>query len=102
MATGTKTSGRAKGTVNKTTTEIREHYQKLVSKNLELLDKDLKSLEPLQRLKMIIELSKFVIPTLKQQDVTLESGQGMNIISLGNGINPEERRLVIADLEAKY
>jgi hypothetical protein len=102
MATGTKTGGRVKGTVNKTSTEIREHYQKLVSKNLELLDKDLKSLEPLQRLKMIIELSKFVIPTLKQQDVTLESGQGMNIISLGNGINPEERRLVIADLEAKY
>jgi hypothetical protein len=30
-----------------------------------LLDKDLKSLEPLQRLKMIIELSKFVAPTLK-------------------------------------
>jgi hypothetical protein len=102
MATGTKTGGRVKGTVNKTSTEIREHYQKLVSKNLELLDKDLKSLEPLQRLKMIIELSKFVIPTLKQQDVTLESGQGMNIISLGNGINPEERRLIIADLEAKY
>jgi hypothetical protein len=51
---------------------------------------------------MIIELSKFVVPTLKQQDVTLESGQAMNIISLGNGISPEERRLIIADIEAKY
>tara|TARA_R110000782_G_scaffold146116_5_gene238848 strand:- start:75 stop:383 length:309 start_codon:yes stop_codon:yes gene_type:complete len=102
MATGIKTGGRTKGAINKTTTEIREHYQKLVSNNLELLDKDLKSLEPLQRLKMIIELSKFVVPTLKQQDVTLESGQAMNIISLGNGISPEERRLIIADLEAKY
>jgi hypothetical protein len=42
MATGTKTSGIAKGTGDKITTEIREHYQKLVSNNLELLDKDLK------------------------------------------------------------
>jgi hypothetical protein len=67
-----------------------------------LLDKDLKSLEPLQRLKMIIELSKFVAPTLKQQDIVLESGQATNIISLSNGIGPKERRLVSAALDAKY
>jgi hypothetical protein len=67
-----------------------------------LLDKDLKSLEPLQRLKMIIELSKFVAPTLKQQDIVLESGQATNIISLGNGIRPEERGLIRAAFEAKY
>jgi hypothetical protein len=64
MAAGTKTVGRTKGTVNKTTAEIREHYKKLVSNNLELLDKDLKNLEPFERLKMMIELSKFVVPTL--------------------------------------
>jgi hypothetical protein len=42
-------------------------------------------------------LSKFVVP--KQQDVTLESGQAMNIISLGNGIIPEERRLILQILK---
>jgi hypothetical protein len=68
--TGQKFGGRTKGTVNKNTTEIREHYQNLVSNNLEQLDNDLKSLEPLQRLKMIIELSKFVIPTLKATELT--------------------------------
>lgn len=67
--TGQKFGGRTKGTVNKNTTEIREHYQNLVSNNLEQLDNDLKSLEPLQRLKMIIELSKFVIPTLKATEL---------------------------------
>jgi hypothetical protein len=102
MATGTKTGGRAKGTVNKTTAEIREHYQKLVSNNLEQLNNDLKSLEPLQRLKMIIELSKFVVPTLKQQDLTLESGQGVNIISLGTGMRPQEIREISEALETKY
>ena len=102
MATGIKTGGRTAGTVNKTTAEIRGHYQKLVSDNLEQLDSDLKSLEPFQRLKFIIELSKFVVPTLKQQDVTLESGKGTNIISLGNGISPEEIREISKALEVKY
>ncbi len=67
--TGQKFGGRTKGTVNKNTIEIREHYQNLVSNNLEQLDNDLKSLETLQRLKMIIELSKFVIPTLKATEL---------------------------------
>ena len=70
MAKGIKTGGRTAGALNKTTTEIREHYQNLVLENLEQLDSDLKSLEPLQRLKMIIELSKFVVPTLKQIEAT--------------------------------
>lgn len=70
MAKGIKTGGRTAGALNKTTTEIREHYQNLVLDNLEQLDSDLKSLEPLQRLKMIIELSKFVVPTLKQIEAT--------------------------------
>lgn len=68
--TGKKFGGRTKGAVNKTTAEIREHFQKLVSDNLEQLDSDLKSLEPLQRLKMVIEISKFIVPTLKNMDVT--------------------------------
>jgi hypothetical protein len=69
-STGQKFGGRTKGTANKTTAEIREHFQNLVSNNLEQLDNDLKSLEPLQRLKMIIELSKFVVPTLKATELT--------------------------------
>jgi len=73
MALGVKTGGRTAGAVNKTTKEIREHFQNLVSDNLEQLDNDLKSLEPLQRLKMIIELSKFVVPTLKATELTTGS-----------------------------
>ena len=73
MAKGTKTGGRTKGTPNKTTSEIRQHYQKLINSNLNLLENDLKSLEPLQRLKMVIELSKFVVPTLKATDLSLKN-----------------------------
>ena len=68
MAKGIKTGGRTAGAVNKTTAEIRENFQNLVSNNLEQLNEDIKSLEPLQRLKIIIEMAKFVVPTLKATD----------------------------------
>ena len=65
-------NGRPKGAVNKTTAEIREHFQNLVANNLEQLNEDLNTLEPLQRLKIIIELSKFVVPTLKATELSME------------------------------
>jgi hypothetical protein len=91
MAKGIKTGGRTAGSVNKTTAEIREHFQNLVSDNLEQLNNDLKIIEPLQRLKMIIELSKFVVPTLKATELTtdIENEFRPIVINLGSGINPE-------------
>lgn len=70
MAKGIKTGGRTAGAVNKTTAEIRENFQNLVSNNLDKLNEDIKSLEPLQRLKIIIEMAKFVVPTLKATELT--------------------------------
>ncbi|WP_242120954.1 hypothetical protein [Aestuariivivens sediminicola] len=72
MAKGKKTGGRTKGTPNKITKEIREYFQNLIVSNIDILEQDLRSLEPLQRLKMIIELSKFVVPTLKATDLSLK------------------------------
>lgn len=96
--------GRPKGAVNKTTTEIREYYQKLVSDNLEQLDRDLKKLEPLQRLKMIIELSKFIVPILKATELTTGNENGLSpiVINLGTGMRPEEIREISEALETKY
>lgn len=69
MATGIKTGGRQKGTPNKTTAEIREKYQSLIEEVLPKLKDDLDALEPKDRIKIIIELSKFVIPTLKATEL---------------------------------
>lgn len=65
--------GRKLGSFNKTTLSIKENYQKLIEDNLEQLDNDLKSLSPKDRLKAIIELSKFIIPTLKQVDAEVNT-----------------------------
>ena len=112
MAKGVKTGGRTAGAVNKTTAEIRKHFQNLVSDNLEQLNEDLKSLEPLQRLKMIIEISKFVVPTLKATELTTDKENGFSpiVINLGTGIAPERQEEIIreeinrinTELEAKY
>lgn len=105
-----KYGGRQKSGAKKTTAEIRNHYQTLISSNLEKLQSDLESLEPLQRLKIVIELSKFVIPQLKATDLLIETEPATNIINLGSGISPErgeeilreEIRSIGLKLESKY
>ena len=82
MAKGIKTGGRTAGAVNKNTAEIREHFQNLVSNNLEQLNEDLKKLEPLQRLKIIIEMAKFVVPTLKATELTGSETNSFNPIEI--------------------
>ena len=102
MALRKKTGGRDKGTLNKTTAELREKFTLLIESNFDKLQTDIDLLEPKDRIKTILELAKFVIPTLKATDLTLESEQFVNMINLGNGISPEEIRLIQAELEAKY
>jgi hypothetical protein len=78
---GTGNNGRPKGTPNRTTTEIRDAFQQLVSGNLEQLQEDLANLEGFQRVKLIIELSKFVIPTLRATELKA-SEDGFNPITI--------------------
>ena len=58
--------GRKIGSLNKATISIKDNFQNLIENNLELLDADLKSLSSKDRLRTIIDLAKFVVPTLKQ------------------------------------
>ncbi len=99
MAKGIKTGGRTKGALNKTTTEIREHYQNLISDNLEQLKSDLKELEPLARLKIIIELSKFVVPTLKAQDLNIKEDGNFDYSKLSTSALREIVGINIAPIE---
>jgi hypothetical protein len=78
MAIGTKTGGRAKGTPNKNTAELREQFQQLVNDNINLLNDDIKALEPKDRIKAILDLSKFILPTLKATELTGATENGIN------------------------
>tara|TARA_A200000159_G_C7263249_1_gene314037 strand:+ start:571 stop:933 length:363 start_codon:yes stop_codon:yes gene_type:complete len=73
--------GRPKGSLNKNTTKVRELFKDLILENYEQLKCDLGELELLDRIKMIIELSKFVLPafkTIDRKDIVNDLGWGMN------------------------
>lgn len=88
--TGKKYGGRKKGTPNKTTAEVRERFKGLIENNLETLQNDIEQLEPKDRVKMLMELAKFVLPTLKSTELKANDNlQPINIIDLGKGKKPE-------------
>lgn len=85
-------NGRPPGSTNIATAEIRESLNLLVQNNIDKLQNDIESLEPFQRLEIILKLSKFILPTLKSIDATptTENDSFRPIyINLGAGINPE-------------
>jgi hypothetical protein len=61
--------GRKAGSLNKATKDIRHAFTLLIESNIDTLQQDLDSLEPRERLKLIIELSQYVIPKLRSVDL---------------------------------
>ena len=74
--TGRKFGGREKGTPNKITSEIREKFTLLVDNNIDRLQEDINQLEPRDRIRMLLELSKFVLPTLRATEISNNDEKG--------------------------
>lgn len=85
---GEKTGGRAKGTPNKVTQEVRQLFNELVRENLPQLRLDLATLEPYQRVNALVKLSQFILP--KPTEATLEI-TGINPKDVWLSLSPEER-----------
>ncbi len=63
--------GRTKGSPNKNTAQIRAAFAEIVEGNTEQLKADLKAMKPTERANIIIQMAKYVIPTLKSVDATV-------------------------------
>ena len=63
--TGNKYGGREKGTPNKLTKEIRKILNDIVHKELEKIEEKLNTLEPKQRLELLIKLMPYVLPKVE-------------------------------------
>mgnify|MGYP000688689542 CR=1 FL=1 len=74
--------GRKTGSVNKISQETRTIFNKLVSDNIDSLQTDIDRLKPLERLKIILELAKFILPTLKAIEVTEETNRSFQPIEI--------------------
>lgn len=69
---GNNAGGRTKGSKNKTTQKIREAFHYFIDNNLDRMQEDINSLEPKDRLEVILKISKFVLPTLRATDLKME------------------------------
>lgn len=70
--------GRKKGVQNKATRDIKEAYRQLIEKNLDNLTSWLKKIadkDPEKAIKIIAELSEFVVPKLARTELTGEDGR---------------------------
>ena len=72
-----KIGGRAKGTPNAINRKIGESVSKLLEDSLEGFKSDLDSLQPRERLQVVVSLMKFVLPTLKAQEVSVTTADQM-------------------------
>lgn len=81
------------GVPNRATSEVRKAFKQLVENNLEGLQSDLDELEPKDRIRFILEMAKFILPTLQAVSVDdlreNEAAHGFNtlIITLKNNGN---------------
>ena len=90
-------NGRPKGTPNRITQDVRAWLSAVIDKNRKHMERDLKALEPKDRLQMIEKLMQYVIP--KQQAVSAEvdfsklTDEQLTIIvnQLTEGIDNEDR-----------
>lgn len=70
---GHKTAtGRPKGSANKATTIVRQSFSKLLQDHLPQLEDDLAELEPKDRIKLLLDLAKYVVPQLKSTEHKLD------------------------------
>lgn len=65
MAKGVKTGGREKGTPNRLTKELRRVLKDLLHQELENLPEHLNSLEPKERLEILVKLLPYAIPKVE-------------------------------------
>ena len=94
-----KTGGRKAGTPNKTTAEIREAFNELISLNLPKLSNWLDRVaadDPEKALDIIIKFSDFIIPKLQRTEIKGHLG-----IEQIKSFTPEQRKARILELKKK-
>ena len=81
------------GVPNKATNEVRRAFQQLVEANMPQMQSDLDSLEPKDRLKFMLDLSKFILPQLQSisvNDLREREIQGFNVLTINIKDNSDE------------
>ncbi len=73
-------TGRKAGEPNKVTAKVRDAFALLLENNLDSLQSDIDDLKPLDRIRVLIQLSEFVIPKMKSVEVLQQEQEQKSII----------------------
>lgn len=74
-------NGRPIGATNKATRELAERLHSIIESNMEGLEKDLRAMEPAERVKAITSLMQYVMP--KQQSINMANQIDIEYKALG-------------------
>jgi hypothetical protein len=74
-----KTGGRKPGVGNKTTQEIRDAIQLVLSKRIEELDADLDNMSEFKKWTLLNNVTKYVLPALAKNEDSIEHSGGIKI-----------------------
>ena len=69
---GLKTGGRVQGTPNAITADLRLKINAIVEKQIDNIEQDLQSLEPMQRLQIVEKLFSYCVPKLQAQSFEID------------------------------
>lgn len=79
MAKGKKTGGRKKGSINKVTAECRQRIEFVLGLLDENIEKDIKAIGEVERVKLWASLQEFVRPKLARTELTGKDGGAITI-----------------------
>ena len=78
-------AGRKAGVPNRSSAQIRDSFQQLLEENLEQLREDIRSLEPKERVQLLLSLANYILPKLRsteyigeQQEITIDFSESIN------------------------
>ena len=72
-------TGRKAGTPNKATKDIRDAFTLLLEDNLPTLKRDISSLEPKERVKLLLDMAQFVVPKLRSIDLQSDIEENITV-----------------------
>jgi hypothetical protein len=72
--------GRTKGSANKTTALSRKLFNDILEQNINTIQDDIDTLQPLERLKVLLHLAEFCIPKLKAMELDVQGSDFKPIV----------------------
>jgi len=78
-------TGRPIGTQNKETVNLREWLKKITVESRDQIEADIKGLKPLERCMLIVKLLEYVMPKMRETEVTINERDRLMKKLFGNG-----------------